>query len=217
MIASAAATAVRAVALGRATHRGRNAGSPLHLLHQEPPTLLLIKLELDRSDCFGRLGVGGLDRPEHFPGFANEHDAPAALHPGGELGRTVFLAGAACERALKSSPIVGVEFSPVLSCGLPPRAFPVGWDDTIAANASPLGGRESTVVTLGELMMILELHRQGLKVSAIARQLGIDRKTVRRYIPVAWSRRPMVRVRLGRGAPIASCRMCASGSQPFPG
>jgi len=31
-------------------------------------------------------------------------------------------------------------------------------------------------------MMILELHRQGLKVSAIARQLGIDRKTVRRYI-----------------------------------
>jgi len=31
-------------------------------------------------------------------------------------------------------------------------------------------------------MMILELHRQGLKVSAIARQLGMDRKTVRRYI-----------------------------------
>ena len=41
------------------------------------------------------------------------------------------------------------------------------------------------MVTLGELMMILELHRQGLKVSAIARQLGIDRKTVRRYRPVA--------------------------------
>jgi hypothetical protein len=35
---------------------------------------------------FGRLGVGGLDRPEHFPGFANEHDAPAALHPAGERG-----------------------------------------------------------------------------------------------------------------------------------
>ena len=46
----------------------------------------------------------------------------------------------------------------------------------------PLAGGSSTVVTLGELMMILELHRQGLKVSAIARQLGIDRKTVRRYI-----------------------------------
>src|SRR5271166_4174616 len=46
----------------------------------------------------------------------------------------------------------------------------------------PLAGGSSAVVNLGELMMILELHRQGLKVSAIARQLGIDRKTVRRYI-----------------------------------
>jgi transposase len=46
----------------------------------------------------------------------------------------------------------------------------------------PLAGGSSAVVNLGELMMILELHRQGLKVSAIARQLGVDRKTVRRYI-----------------------------------
>jgi transposase len=38
------------------------------------------------------------------------------------------------------------------------------------------------MIKLGELVMILELHRQGLKVSAIARQLGLDRKTVRRYI-----------------------------------
>jgi transposase len=30
--------------------------------------------------------------------------------------------------------------------------------------------------------MILELHRQGLKASAIARQLGLDRKTVAKYI-----------------------------------
>lgn len=30
--------------------------------------------------------------------------------------------------------------------------------------------------------MILDLHRQGLSVSAIARQSGIDRKTVRKYI-----------------------------------
>ena len=30
--------------------------------------------------------------------------------------------------------------------------------------------------------MILELHRQGLSPSAIARQLGLDRKTVRKYI-----------------------------------
>ncbi len=45
-----------------------------------------------------------------------------------------------------------------------------------------LAGGSGAVVKLGEFMMILELHRQGLKVSAIARQLGIDRKTVRRYI-----------------------------------
>jgi transposase len=35
---------------------------------------------------------------------------------------------------------------------------------------------------LGEWMMILDLHRQGLKISAIAREVGIDRKTVRKYI-----------------------------------
>jgi len=35
---------------------------------------------------------------------------------------------------------------------------------------------------LGELVMILDMHRQGMKVAAIARQLGIDRKTVRKYI-----------------------------------
>ncbi len=39
----------------------------------------------------------------------------------------------------------------------------------------PLAGGIGTVVKLGELMMILELHRQGLTVSAIARQLGMDR------------------------------------------
>jgi transposase len=38
------------------------------------------------------------------------------------------------------------------------------------------------VIKLGELVMILELHRQGVSVSAIARQLGIDRKTVRTHI-----------------------------------
>ena len=30
--------------------------------------------------------------------------------------------------------------------------------------------------------MILDLHRQGLSVSAIARACGIDRKTIRKYI-----------------------------------
>ena len=46
---------------------------------------------------------------------------------------------------------------------------------------SPAGGR-GAVIKLGGLVMILELHRQGVSVSAIARQLGIDRKTVRVHI-----------------------------------
>ncbi|RUP19581.1 IS21 family transposase [Methylobacterium sp.] len=51
------------------------------------------------------------------------------------------------------------------------------------------------MVQLGELVMILDLHRQGLSVTAIARQLNLDRKTVRRYIarglePPAYTPRP---------------------------
>jgi transposase len=56
------------------------------------------------------------------------------------------------------------------------------------------------VVKLGELVMILDLHRQGLTVSAIARELGVDRKTVRRCIarglepPVYSPRKPRKRL-----------------------
>ena len=39
-----------------------------------------------------------------------------------------------------------------------------------------------TVVQLGELIMILDLHRQGLSVTAIARRTGRDPKTIRKYI-----------------------------------
>lgn len=52
------------------------------------------------------------------------------------------------------------------------------------------------MIRLGEVVMIIDLHRQGVSVSAIARQTGLDRKTVRRYIerglePPAYSpRRP---------------------------
>ena len=38
------------------------------------------------------------------------------------------------------------------------------------------------MIKLGEMMMILDLHRQGLSVSAIAKATGADRKTVRKYI-----------------------------------
>jgi len=40
----------------------------------------------------------------------------------------------------------------------------------------------ATVVRLGELLMILDLHRQGLSITAIARRTGRDPKTVRKYI-----------------------------------
>jgi hypothetical protein len=47
----------------------------------------------------------------------------------------------------------------------------------------PLAGGSGTVVTLGELVMILELHRQGLKVSAIARQTGVHAGRPQNRIP----------------------------------
>ena len=52
------------------------------------------------------------------------------------------------------------------------------------------------MVKIGEIVMILDLHRQGLSVSAIARQSGIDRRTVHKYIerglaaPVYGPRKP---------------------------
>ncbi len=38
------------------------------------------------------------------------------------------------------------------------------------------------MITLGEIVLIHDLKRQGLGVSAIARQTGLDRKTVRKYL-----------------------------------
>src|SRR6204780_5940587 len=74
------------------------------------------------------------------------------------------------------------ENSPVfVTSGLSRRALK-GRTARRLTDAPPLGGREDAVIKLGELVMILDLHRQGLSVSAIARQLGIDRKTVRGYI-----------------------------------
>jgi transposase len=56
--------------------------------------------------------------------------------------------------------------------------------------------RGASLVRLGEIVMILELHRQGVTISSIARRAGLDRKTVRRYIarglepPVYGPRKP---------------------------
>ena len=38
------------------------------------------------------------------------------------------------------------------------------------------------MVQFGELIVILELHQQGLSVSAIARRTGLTRGTVRKYV-----------------------------------
>jgi transposase len=51
------------------------------------------------------------------------------------------------------------------------------------------------MVRLGEIVMILDLHRQGAGISAIARRTGMDRKTVRKVIasglePPAYGPRP---------------------------
>ncbi|WP_313534097.1 MULTISPECIES: IS21 family transposase [Brucella] len=56
------------------------------------------------------------------------------------------------------------------------------------------------MIKLRETIMILDLHQQGLTVSAISRQTGIDRKTVRKYIergleaPAYGPRQPRARV-----------------------
>ena len=74
------------------------------------------------------------------------------------------------------------------------------------------------MVQLGELMMILDLHRQGLSVTAIARRTGRDPKTVRKYIerglePPAYGPRP------GRPAEQARAlsRLSARAARRLPG
>jgi len=56
------------------------------------------------------------------------------------------------------------------------------------------------VIKLRKLIVILDLHKQGLRISAIAERTGLDRKTVRKYIergleaPVYGPRQPRPRV-----------------------
>lgn len=66
------------------------------------------------------------------------------------------------------------------------------------------------MITLGDVVMIFDLHRQGLSVSSIARELGIDSKTVRKYIarglepPAYGPRQPRKRLpHASRRAPLA--------------
>src|SRR4051794_21014453 len=79
-----------------------------------------------------------------------------------------------------------------------PGLAPAGTRGGVAETA-PMAGGGGSVLHIGDLVMILELHRQGLSPTAIARQLGIDRKTVRKYIarglepPVYGPRQPRPR------------------------
>jgi hypothetical protein len=77
---------------------------------------------------------------------------------------------------------VTFENSPVFVTAGHPGHARDGWRARRIAEVPPAGGREDAVIKLGELVMILDLHRQGLSVSAIARQMGVDRKTVRNYL-----------------------------------
>src|SRR3954463_14632920 len=62
--------------------------------------------------------------------------------------------------------------------------------------SSPTNGGDAQVVTLGEIVLIHDLKRQGLTVSAIARKVGLDRKTVRPHLE-----RGMERPASGPGGP----------------
>ena len=56
------------------------------------------------------------------------------------------------------------------------------------------------MIKLRELIVILDLHKEGLSVSAIAERTGLDRKTIRKYIargmeaPVYGPRQPRARM-----------------------
>ena len=47
------------------------------------------------------------------------------------------------------------------------------------------------MIELRRIIVIHDLKRQGLSISAIARKTGLDRKTVRHYLNQAWRARSM--------------------------
>ena len=58
------------------------------------------------------------------------------------------------------------------------------WNFTNASSRAEYGIGEALTIILGEIVLIHDLKRQGLSVSAIARKLGMDRKTVRKHLEV---------------------------------
>jgi len=71
------------------------------------------------------------------------------------------------------------------------------------------------MVQLGELMMILELHRQGLSITAIARRAGRDPRRCANILSAGSRRRFTGRARwAGPASSLRSWSFCASGSFP---
>ena len=61
------------------------------LLHHDPVTLDFVQVKLDRCSRLGRRHIGRFDRAEDFALVPQQHDAPAALHPPGELASSFLL------------------------------------------------------------------------------------------------------------------------------
>src|SRR6185436_18830340 len=64
------------------------------LLHHDAVALDFVQIKLDRCGRLGRCHVGGFDLAKDFTLAAKQDDAPAALHPTGELRWAVFLGAA---------------------------------------------------------------------------------------------------------------------------
>ena len=68
------------------------------------------------------------------------------------------------------------------------------------------------MVTLREIVMIHDLRRQGLGISAIARQTGLGRKTDRKYLSRGWSPLDTVPCSHSPGCAVRTRAICASES-----
>ena len=118
-----------------------------------------------------------------------------------------------CERALNPPHLWASNSPQFRRVARPSGACP--WrtgGGAVVADAGPPGQEEGSA-----LMMILELHRQGLTVSAIApptRHGSQDGPHMCRARH--WSRPPMAHARPSKGAPIRFGRICASGLRPIP-
>jgi transposase len=71
------------------------------------------------------------------------------------------------------------------------------------------------MITIGEFFMIKEMYERGMSISDIARELGIDRKTVRKYIhspnPPSKSKRKQRKSKLDPFKPYLQKRMLEDG------